>query len=75
MAPEEMNCEFKIFNEGDVFFDSSACEVIPSQYICWPREEEASDKDILDYAANCPAFAFLADEEEDIYSCDDGQPI
>ena len=39
-----------------------------------PAEEDFSEKDWL-AAVHNPAFAFLADEAEDIYSGEDGEPF
>ncbi len=40
-----------------------------------PAEEDVSERDWLAAAAHNPAFAFLADEAEDIYSGEDGEPF
>lgn len=40
-----------------------------------PGEEDLSDSNWLAAAANNPAFAFLADDAEDIYSREDGEPF
>jgi hypothetical protein len=60
------------------YYDFSACQFVPSHYIClrWDRAEvETTEKEIADYAAKSPAFAFLSDPEEDIYNCNDGKPL
>ena len=51
---------------------------VPSVYILWNKSvpsEEASDEDIIRYAAQSSAFAFLNDPEEDIYTAEDGDEI
>lgn len=40
-----------------------------------PAEEDVSESDWLAAAVRNPAFAFLADEREDIYSGEDGEPF
>jgi hypothetical protein len=57
------------------YYDFSACQATPSVYIHWEVKEEASDQDIMSCAAKSQAFAFLAEPEEDVYNCDDGQPL
>ena len=59
------------------YYDLSACQPTPSEYIHWEVrvKEEASDEEITRYAAQSEAFKFLAEPEEDIYSCDDGKPL
>lgn len=43
--------------------------------VLYPGDEEWSEEQWLKAAASNPAFAFLADEEEDIYTLDDGKPF
>lgn len=43
--------------------------------ILFPEGEEISDDAWLQAAANNPAFDFLQDEEEEIYSLEDGKPL
>lgn len=73
--PNDSNIFF-CFPSQERYYDFSACQFVPSHYVCWDKTEtEASEQEIADYAANSPAFAFLADPDEDIYSCDDGDPL
>lgn len=39
------------------------------------EKDEISEQDWLKAAANNPAFAFLHDPEEDIYTLEDGKPV
>jgi len=57
------------------YYDFSAGQATPSVYIHWKPREEASDEEIMAYAAKSRTFAFLSKPEEDIYSCDDGKPL
>lgn len=43
--------------------------------ILFPEGEEISDEAWLQVAAKNPVFDFLQDEEEDIYSLEDGKPL
>ena len=43
--------------------------------ILLPEEGQITDTDWLQAAAQNPVFDFLQDEEEDIYSVKDGQPL
>lgn len=61
----------------DTYYDL-AITPTPSLYILWDSSflsKEASDEDVLRYAAQSPAFAFLNDPEEDIYTTKDGKAI
>ncbi len=40
-----------------------------------PEREEINDLDWVHAAASNPAFDFLSEEEEDIYSITDGEPM
>lgn len=44
---------------------------------CFPRIpiEEASDLELLTLSEKMGTFSFLADQEEDIYSISDGDPV
>lgn len=43
--------------------------------ILMPEEEDIDESEWLQTASNNPAFAFLEDPEEDIYTIDDGKPF
>ncbi len=43
--------------------------------ILLPEDDQISDETWLQAAAQNPVFDFLQDEEEDIYSLKDGQPL
>jgi hypothetical protein len=79
--PSPFSCEtqegyYDLSTCQEKYYDLSACQPTPSQYIYWEgQKEEASDEEIISYAAQSQAFAFLAEPEEDIYNCDDGQPL
>ena len=65
---------------SDTFYDLTVSPV-PSFYVMWPNDsssmeiEEASDKDIMRYAAQSPAFRFLNHPDEDVYTAEDGEEI
>ncbi len=44
-------------------------------YYLYPLHEEWDETDWLRAAAHNPAFDFLSDPEEDIYSLADGEPF
>jgi hypothetical protein len=43
--------------------------------VLYPRDDECDETEWLQGAARNPAFAFLMDAEEDIYSLADGEPF
>jgi hypothetical protein len=43
--------------------------------VLYPRSDEWDETEWLQAAARNPAFAFLSDPEEDIYSLADGEPF
>jgi hypothetical protein len=43
--------------------------------VLYPTEDEWDEKEWLQAAARNPAFEFLKDPEEDIYSLNDGEPL
>ena len=43
--------------------------------VLYPTDDESDEMEWLRAAARNPAFASLADPEEDIYSLDDGEPF
>jgi len=43
--------------------------------VLYPRSDEWDETEWLQAAARNPAFAFLRDSEEDIYSLADGKPF
>ena len=43
--------------------------------VLYPRSDEWDETEWLQAAARNPAFAFLSDAEEDIYSLADGEPF
>jgi hypothetical protein len=43
--------------------------------VLYPRDDEWDETEWLQAAARNPAFAFLNDPEEDIYSLTDGKPF
>lgn len=43
--------------------------------VLYPRSDEWDETEWLQAAARNPAFAFLRDSEEDIYSLADGEPF
>ena len=43
--------------------------------VLYPRSDEWDETEWLQAAAHNPAFAFLSDAEEDIYSLADGEPF
>jgi len=57
------------------YYDFSVPRFVPSRYVCWSQEAEAGEKEIRAYALKSPAFAFLYEQEEDIYSPNDGKPV
>ena len=68
---------FVEMSDSDTYYDFTIT-VVPSVYILWDKSflsEEASDEDITRYAAQSPAFAFLNDPDEDIYTIEDGEAI
>jgi hypothetical protein len=69
--------DFISYELQEKYYDLSACQVTPSKYIHWEIKvkEEASDEEIVFYAAQSQAFAFLAEPEEDIYNRNDGKPL
>ena len=61
----------------DIYYDFSITPA-PSVYVMWDQSflsEEASDEDVIQYAAQSSAFAFLNDPDEDIYTAEDGEAI
>ena len=62
----------------DVFCDFVSPLPVPSIYYYWCNNfysQEATDYDIRKYAAQSPAFDFLKNPNEDIYTLDDGEDI
>lgn len=60
------------------YYDFSVNQNVPSIYICWDKtiaDKEATDEEILRHAAQSPAFAFLKEPEENIYTLEDGKPL
>lgn len=43
--------------------------------VLYPLSEEWDEGEWLQAAAQNPAFAFLKDQEEDLYTLDDGKPF
>ena len=43
--------------------------------ILFPDDDDINDKVWLEYAVKNPAFEFLSEPEEDIYSKSDGKPL
>jgi len=79
---EERHEQFVAFSQEDQYYDLSF-DYVPSLYIDALRagwklltfENEATDKDILRFAEQSGHFAFLDEQEEDIYKPDDGEPV
>jgi len=79
---EERQEQFVAFSQEDKYYDLSF-DYVPSLYVDALRadwklltfEDEATDKDILRFAEQSGHFAFLDDEEENIYKPDDGEPV
>jgi len=59
----------------ETYYDFSICQPAPSGYIQWKYTVEATDQEIINYAAQSPTFDFLNEPEEDIYCLDDGEPV
>lgn len=75
-SPVQQNLFFK--TSGLATYHDFGITAIPSTYFIWDQSflsEEASDEDIIQYAAKSPAFAFLNEPDEDIYTVDDGEAI
>lgn len=76
---EEQNRTFIEFPSiDDSYYDFSAAEPVPSEYKYWSQSfisEEATDEDIRRYIPHSPAFQFLSDPQEDIYTLEDGEEI
>ena len=76
-SPVQLN-SFIEMGASDTYYDFASATPVASIYVLWDESfltEEASDKDILRYAAQSPAFAFLNDPDEDAYTVEDGKAI
>ena len=58
--------------DGTLPFSGPMCVRV---LILYPVVDLRSERDWLEAAARNPAFAFLNEPEEDIYSLDDGEPF
>lgn len=60
-----------ILDEPVPFVSKSKVRII----ILFPEESDIDEKDWISAASNNPAFNFLKETEEDIYTHEDGQPF